>query len=138
MKKKILLVIVVLSIPVIYSFFTDQVNRYEDVFEISLPTDMKKMYSTSTKDNWMGEGTFYEVYQLNKDAQFNMVQYKVDHDKVFEVEIKEILAQLNIDDKYYPEFKSQNVYNKIKTNDDELILMYNPDLFQLTTIIDIR
>ncbi len=139
MKKRIIAVVVVIGLmfPIVYQFImTKDWHRYEESFDMSLPSQMIELYTLKPQDQWFGDGLRYEVYEVKSYTdefdQFDKIK-SLEFEKEMLDYIEEIEAQNqeSVDNDYLPRFNDEYWFKTFKKNNTELLLCYEVNSKQL-------
>jgi hypothetical protein len=138
MKKKaiisvfsVLTVVGLISAYVIYDYVRER-NTYSNIIKanwnITLPKKYDKIYENE-EPSFLGDGDRYHVFQYNDiekiDSLFDWIDEK---NESMEASSEEILKNLNVPKKSYPDFKnSYKYYWKIKDDNSKIYFIFYPN-----------
>jgi hypothetical protein len=85
------------------NYYTDT-RIYERTWDIKLPSNMKLIYSTKTKESFSGDGYRFTVYRLNNSDDPFLSDAIVKDNDALQNKITSILSLLGAEKEQYPNF----------------------------------
>lgn len=134
----IVLLILILGIPIIYYVRWNSV--YSNIIKINwgieLSKQYKEIYSLDSGPSFHGDGERYHIFQYDDNKYVRpLLLWRDEKDLYLEENVKNIVANLNIPEKYTPDFsRKYNYYYKTDTDSSKIYIIFFHDLNRLYII----